>query len=74
MIRAGIYAWAIGGVLALVIAAALAVAAVSLVVIPLVLALFPAAVLMPVADRLKRRLPPALAATCVLVGFVAVLV
>ncbi|CAN5280313.1 AI-2E family transporter [soil metagenome] len=68
-VRAGIYAWAILGLLIMAVLFAVVLSAVSTVVIPVVLALFPAAVLSPVSDRLKTLgAPPALAATLVTFG------
>lgn len=74
-IRVGAYAWAVVGVVLLIMAVARAVAEVSIVVIPLVLALFPAAVLAPLVSRLRaRRLPAAAAASIVLLIFIGFLV
>ena len=69
-VRAGIVAWALLGIVVLVVLAALLVAELRLVVVPLVIALFPAALLAPLADRLRDRgVPSALAALVVLLGF-----
>ncbi|MGH3664884.1 MAG: AI-2E family transporter [Egibacteraceae bacterium] len=69
MVRAGAWAWGLIGVLLLLWAGGYVLSLVSVVVIPLVLALFPAAVLMPPTLALKRRgLPDAAAALVVLVG------
>lgn len=69
VLRAGLFAWSAVGV---TVAAALGLwvlAMVRVVVIPLVLALFPAAVLAPVVGRLTaRRTPPTLAALAVLLA------
>jgi predicted PurR-regulated permease PerM len=54
-IRVGAYAWAIIGVTAVVYLLAIAVSRLSIVTIPLVIALFPAAILTPLAVRLKAR-------------------
>jgi putative heme transporter len=63
LIRAGRYAWAAVGIALLIAVLGFIVSQVSLVVGALVLALFPAALLLPVADWLcARGLPPALAA------------
>ncbi|HVM20091.1 MAG TPA: AI-2E family transporter [Egibacteraceae bacterium] len=62
LLRAGRVAWATLGLALLVVAAALVVDQLRLVVVPLILALFPAALLAPVAEFLKsKRVPPALA-------------
>lgn len=68
-IRAGAYAWAVVGIAALAYLVGEATAQVSVLVIPLLLALFPAAVLAPPTGALKARgVPPAAAALLVLVG------
>lgn len=68
-IRVGIYAWAVVGVALLAYLVGEATAQVSVLVIPLLLALFPAAVLAPPTGALKARgVPPAAAALVVLVG------
>ena len=54
-IRVGAYAWAVIGVTAVVYLLALALSRLSIVTIPLVIALFPAAILTPLAVRLKAR-------------------
>lgn len=72
-VRVGVYAWALLGILGAVVAGFFALSQVTVVVIPLVLALFPAAVLVPATDWLKRRIPDALAALLVLVGSLALL-
>ncbi len=70
--RGGTYAWAVIGLILLALAFGYVVTRLSLVVIPLVLALFPAAVLALPTGWLKRRgLPPALAAAIVLLASVA---
>jgi len=72
VVRSGAYAWGVIGILLLVVALARVVQSVSIVVIPLVLALFPAAVLAPLVQRLKRNgIRPALATTMVLLGSIA---
>lgn len=66
-VRAGIYAWSLIGLTIVAIAFMWVLFQVSTVVIPLILALFPAAVLQPATDRLKARgVPDALAALVVL--------
>jgi len=74
-VRAGVVAWALVGLAAAAVLAALLVAQVRLVVIPLVIALFPAALLTPLVKQLQRvGAPPALAALLVLLGFLAALI
>jgi putative heme transporter len=75
LLRAGRLAWAFAGLLVLVVVASLVVQRVSLVVVAFVLGLFPAALLAPAADFLKRRrVPGALAALLVLLGFLGSIV
>lgn len=63
LVRSGAYAWALIGILGLVIAAAVVVGQLAVVVVPLVVALFPAAVLTPLTRRLIGwRVPPSIAA------------
>ena len=71
--RLGRHAWAILGIVGVLVVLGIAVDALKLVVIPLVLALFPAALLMPAAQWLKRRLrlPPSLAALLTMLGAMA---
>lgn len=73
VIRTGVYAWALVGLVAISAAVLYGVSRLSLVVVPFVLALFPAAVLSGPTARLKRRMPDALATFVVLIGFVALL-
>ncbi|MGH8932414.1 MAG: AI-2E family transporter [Egibacteraceae bacterium] len=69
LVRAGAYSWAILGLLGLVVVGAIVLGRLMVIVVPLVLALFPAAVLSPLTRRLMdRRVPPALAALLVLFG------
>jgi putative heme transporter len=73
LLTAGRVGWAIIGVTGAVVIVGFVIGRLSLVVVPVVLALFPATLLMPMANRLKRRLPDALAASITLVaGFVAI--
>lgn len=72
-IRVGVYAWALVGMALILIAFGRVYNELSLVVVPFILALFPAAVLAGPTARLKRRMPDALAALLVLLSFVAVL-
>jgi putative heme transporter len=71
VIRTGLYAWALLGIVGALLVLLRAAGMVNIVVIPLILALFPAAVLAPLVGRLKNAgFPPALAA---LVTMLAVL-
>ena len=73
--RAGRTAWALVGLAAAAVVAGLALSEVSLVAVPLVLALFPATLLVPVSDWLKqRRVPGALASLIALLGGLAIIV
>lgn len=72
-VRIGIYTWALIGALLVTGALFFALSQVTVVVIPLVLALFPAAILVPITARLQRWLPNGLAAITVLVGAIAIL-
>ena len=74
-VRAGIYAWAAIGLALAALGVLYVVGLVRLVVTPLVLALFPAALLTPIQKRLERAgAPPALAAMLVLLASIGVLV
>lgn len=67
-VRLGVYAWALVGILAVVVGVGVVVSRLAVVVVPLVLAAFPAAVLVPPTRALKTRgVPPAAAALIVLV-------
>lgn len=77
--RAGVFAWSVIGLIALLLAAITVLDRFMLVWVPLVIALLPAALLSPVSERMKARgLPPALVAAVVvlvfLFGFVGLLV
>lgn len=68
LLRAGRVAWALLGVAGVLAVGWLVVSRLAVVVVPLVLALFPAAVLAPGVDRLERaRIPRPLAALLVVV-------
>lgn len=72
-IRIGAYAWACIGIAIVTLAAGYIVGLLSSVVIPVVLALFPAAVLYPMVRWLKsHRVPAPLAAAIVLLGTLGV--
>lgn len=74
MLRAGAYAWALIGLLLLAIAVGMAAGALQLVVVPLLLALFPAALLYPLCQALQRwGVPPAVASLATIVAMLAVL-
>ncbi len=66
LLRAGRVAWATVGLVLLLMLVGFVVAHLSLVVVPLVLALFPAALLAPAAGWLKRHRVPAAAASLVI--------
>lgn len=69
LLRAGRYAWAAVGVIALLVVLGLLAGQLVLVVVPLIIALFPAALLEPVARGLKRvGVPAALASLLTIVG------
>jgi putative heme transporter len=75
VVRGGRVAWALVGLLVLLVVASLVVREISLVVVAFVLALFPAALLFPAAEHLRRRrVPGAVAALLVLLGFFGSLV
>jgi putative heme transporter len=74
-VEVGRWSWSIVGILLVVLAAGVVASRLSLVVVPLVLALFPAAVLAPVSGRLVRvGVPAALAALAVILGVLGVVV
>jgi len=74
LVRVGVYAWALLGVAGVLIGLAIIFGELRLVVVPLILALFPAALLSPVQRWLvKRRLPPAIAALVVVLGSLGVI-
>lgn len=69
LLRAGRWAWALLGVLGVVVVAGLVMGRLTLVVVPLVIALFPAALLEPAGRFLRGlRLPPALASLLTILG------
>ena len=73
-VRFGVYSWAAVGIGVIVAATLVVLRELTVVIVPLVLALFPAAVLMPPANALRRRgLPSAAAAAVTLIGAVGLL-
>ncbi|HUG86002.1 MAG TPA: AI-2E family transporter, partial [Euzebya sp.] len=73
-VRAGAYAWAIIGMAILAVVLGLIIAQLSAVIIPLVIALFPAAVMQPASDKLKASgWPDWAAALSVLLATIGVL-
>ena len=75
LLRTGRRAWAIVGIVAVAALVALAVQRLHVVVIPVVLALFPAALLSPVSRHLRdSRLPSAVGALLVVAGVLLVFV
>lgn len=74
-IRVGAYAWALLGIAGIFVLLMYVVAQLSLVVIPLVLALFPAAILTPLAIRLKQRgVADALVAILLVLGTLLIII
>ena len=74
LVRAGVTAWSVLGIVALLVLAGFVLTQLTVVIVPLVLALFPAAVLVPPTSALKNRgVPPGLAALIVLVGALGLL-
>src|SRR5687767_689525 len=75
LVRAGVISWSVLGVGLIVIAIALVLRQLTVVVVPLVLALFPAAVLVPPTAALRRRgVPAGLAALIAMVLGIGLLV
>jgi predicted PurR-regulated permease PerM len=72
LLAAGRVGWAIIGVAGAVVVVGFVVGRLSLVVVPVVLAVFPATLLVPLANRLKRHVPDAMAASFALVAGLAV--
>jgi putative heme transporter len=75
VIRTGLYAWAVLGIIGTLVVMVRAAGMVNIVVVPMILALFPAAVLAPLVERLKNAgFPPALAALVTMLGVLGALV
>jgi putative heme transporter len=75
LVRMGIYAWSLVGIVVVVVMAAILVDALRLVLVPFAIALFPAALLSPIARWLRNRgWSSALTAALLVVGFVVGLV
>ncbi|MEX1177935.1 MAG: AI-2E family transporter, partial [Nitriliruptor sp.] len=73
LVRVGRYAWALVGIALILALLGYVASALTIVVIPVVLALFPASLLAPVTDRLARAgLPRAAAALVTVLGALAV--
>jgi len=72
-VRVGIYAWALVGAALLAWGAGMIFLRLEIVFVPFLIALFPAAVLSAPVTWLKQRLPDALAALLVLLGFIGLL-
>ncbi len=69
-VRAGVYAWSFIGITIITIGLALVTARLSAVIIPVIIALFPAAGLEPINRRIKAQgVPDALSALITLLGF-----
>lgn len=74
LLRLGRHAWALLGVAGVAVLLLLVLREVTVIAVPLVVALFPAAVLAPVAAALKRRgLPAGLVALLLVGGLLAIL-
>jgi putative heme transporter len=74
LVRAGVFAWSIVGLCAVLILFVNVLGMFKLVVVPLVIALFPAALLSPISEWLKARgWPPMLAAATVVLSFLVAL-
>ncbi|MEX2620397.1 MAG: AI-2E family transporter [Egibacteraceae bacterium] len=75
LVRAGALAWGLVGLVVVLVGAAAVLRELSVLVVPFVLALFPAALLSPLMRLLvARRVPPALAALLVIFGSIGLLV
>jgi putative heme transporter len=75
LIRAGVFGWAVVGLLLALWMVSQVASRVSLVILPLVIALFPAALLSPLSQWMKRRgLRPGLAAIIVVLTFLITLI
>lgn len=74
VVRGGIVAWSVVGLVVLALLVGLLVSELRLVVVPMLIALFPAALLSPLVGWLRGRgFPPAAAAAVVLVAFLVAL-
>src|SRR5687767_1623234 len=75
LVRAGVVSWSVLGVGLILVALALLLRQLTVVIVPLVLALFPAAVLVPPTNALRRRgVPGGLAALIVMIVGLGLLV
>jgi putative heme transporter len=75
LVRAGVFAWSVLGLCALLVVFLTVLGMFRLVVVPLLIALFPAALLSPISGWLKDRgWPPIVAAATVVVTFLVLLV
>lgn len=73
-LQAGRYAWATVGIVAVLVVLGIIYSRLTLLVVPLILALFPAALLAPVAAWLKRhKVPPALASLLTILGLLLII-
>ncbi len=74
VLRGGLYAWALLGLCGIAVVASRAATVLAIVIVPLILALFPAAVLAPLVRRLTaRRVPDAAATSLVLIATLMVI-
>ena len=69
IVRWGVVAWAVLGLVAGAVLVLLVLGRLGLVVVPLLIALFPAALLAPLSERLRQRVPDAVAALIAVVLF-----
>ncbi|HWH32524.1 MAG TPA: AI-2E family transporter [Egibacteraceae bacterium] len=73
-VRVGTYAWAFVGMVVVLVVLGVVLAELTVVWVPLLLALFPAALLAPVNQRLRRVVPRWAAALVTLLGFLGLLI
>jgi putative heme transporter len=75
LVRAGVFAWSIVGLCVLLVLFVMLLGMFKLVVVPLMIALFPAALLSPLSGWLRTRgWPPMLAAATVVLSFLVLLI
>ena len=75
LVKAGVISWSVIGIALIVVAVAFVLRQITIVVVPLILALFPAAVLVPPTNAMRRRgVPGGLAALIAMVLGIGVLV
>jgi putative heme transporter len=75
LVRAGVFAWSIVGLCAILVLFVMVLGMFQLVVVPLVIAVFPAALLSPISGWLREHgWPPMLAAATVVLSFLVALI